>query len=168
VSSGASFDNFAREHLHGLVRFAALLSGSATLGEDLVQEVLARIFVRWDELDARTSSMLAYVRRAIVNEHVSWRRRWSTRHIYLASDGVLPDIATPAPADAHDEQLWRAVLSLPSQQRAAVVLRFYEDLDDDEIAAVLSCRRSTVRANISRGVAKLRAMTDDQRGGSNA
>jgi RNA polymerase sigma-70 factor (sigma-E family) len=151
-----SFDEFVERHQAGLVRYAALLSGSAAQGEDLVQEVLIRVYLRWDTLSARPGDLLAYVRRAVTNEHTSWRRRWSTRHIRTTDDGEVPDMAVHVIAEPRDEVLWQRLLRLPPQQRAALVLRYYEDMADGDIAEVLSCRPATVRAHVSRGLARLR------------
>ena len=151
-----SFDEFVRTHRAGLVRYATLLSGSVAQGEDIVQEVLVRIYLRWASMNRRPGDALAYVRRAVTNEHVSWRRRWTTRHVAVSHDGTLPDVAATERVEERDEQLWQSLLQLPSQQRAALVLRFYESLDDDEIADVLQCRPGTVRAHVSRGLARLR------------
>lgn len=159
-----SFDEFVRTHQAGLVRYATLLCGSAAQGEDLVQEVLVRIYLRWGSLSRRPGDVLAYVRRAVTNEHVSWRRRWATRHVLVSSDGTLPDVAAAERAGERDEQLWELLLQLPPQQRAALVLRFYEGLDDDEIAAALHCRPGTVRAHVSRGLARLRPAIGQQEG----
>ena len=156
----ASFDQFVRDHQQSLVRYAALLAGSAAHGEDLVQEVLIRLYPRWGQLD----DPLPYVRRSITNEFLSWRRRWSTRHIHAVPDEVL-HLATVEPfREWHgpDPQLWAALHQLPRQQRAAVVLRYYEDLSDDEIGAVLGCKAASVRSHISRGLAALRSRATDE------
>lgn len=152
-----SFDEFVREHQHALMRYAVLLSGTHTDAEDLVQEVLARIYPRWERLLATEGSLYAYVRRAVTNEYLSWRRRWSTRHIRV-TDGDLLDSQLVDPwQDAHDERLWQLLQRLPRQQRAAVVLRYYEDLTDAEIGAILGCREASVRGHVSRGLSALRS-----------
>jgi RNA polymerase sigma-70 factor (sigma-E family) len=154
-----SFDDFVRHEQAGLVRYATLLAGSRAQGEDLVQEVLIRVYPRWSQLTDSPGHALAYVRRAVTNEHVSWRRRWATRHIGFLAPHDLPDQPAPTAPDP-DEQLWEILRGLPRQQRAAVVLRYYESLSDAEIADVLNCRVGTVRAHISRGLATLRAGTE--------
>jgi len=153
TSPAASFDEFVLTHQAGLVRYAALLAGSATQGEDLVQEVLVRLYPRWDQL----AEPLPYVRRSITNEFLSWRRRWSTRHIHAVPDQMLQHVQAAATWRAPDPELWEQLQRLPRQQRAAVVLRYYEDLDDDEIGEVLGCKAPSVRGHISRGLATLRA-----------
>jgi RNA polymerase sigma factor (sigma-70 family) len=150
--SDAAFDRFVAEHRTGLVRIAALLSGSVTQGEDLVQDVLIRLYPRWGSL----ADPLPYVRRCVDNEFLSWRRRWSTRHIRVVPDAVLAEQSVDPWNDTSDPELWARVQQLPRQQRAAVVLRFYAGLDDAEIGAALDCRPATVRGHVSRGLASLR------------
>ena len=153
-----SFDEFVHEHQQALVRYATLLSGGQGDAEDLVQEVLIRVYPRWETLDG---SRYAYVRRAVTNEFLSWRRRWSTRHIRPSAE--LPEVAVHLDRPEPDERLGRELGRLPRQQRAAVVLRYYEDLTDAEIAEVLGCREGTVRAHVSRGLAALRSVLGTER-----
>jgi RNA polymerase sigma-70 factor (sigma-E family) len=160
VTEWTSFDDFVRDHQVALVRYAVLLSGSRAHAEDLVQEVLVRMYPRWAELTSSAGSIGAYVRRSITNEYLSWRRRWSTRHIHLSDTETMPDAPYDPWAGQRDERLWQLLLRLPGQQRAAVVLRYYEGLADGEIAEILDCRPATVRAHISRGLAKLRLTID--------
>lgn len=148
----ASFDQYVTEHQAGLVRYATLLAGSRALGEDLVQDVLIRLYPRW----GRLVDPHPYVRRSVTNEFLSWRRRWSTRHIQVVPDEFLNQQTVDPWEDGPDPELWARLQGLPRQQRAAVVLRFYEGFDDTEIAHVLSCKEGTVRGHISRGLATLR------------
>ncbi|WP_091249691.1 SigE family RNA polymerase sigma factor [Klenkia soli] len=159
MTGPADFDAFVRAHHVGLVRYAVLLCGSRAQAEDIVHDVLTRVYPRWADITDRPGSVLAYVRRAVTNEHVSWRRRWSTRTTVLVDDLTHLDGPTPA-APAVDDQLWHRLPGLPARQRAALVLRYYEDLDDDEIAECLACRPGTVRSLVSRGLATLRAADD--------
>lgn len=156
MAGPGSFDDFFRVEQAGLVRYAALLTGSTAQGEDLVQEVLVRLYLRWHELAAPGGNVLAYARRAVTNEHISWRRRWSTRNIRAAGDD-LPDTAVHDQEVAEaDQVLLRRLHRLPARQRAAVVMRYYQDLTDGEIADALGCRPVTVRSYISRGLDALR------------
>lgn len=154
-TTAAAFDDYVHARQLALVRYATLLSGSQAQAEDLVQDVLIRLYPRWAELTGQGDPH-AYVRRCVTNEYLSWRRRWSTRHIHAVPDRVLEDVADPDTDDTSDPELWARLLRLPRQQRAAVVLRFWEGLDDAEIGEVLSCRPVTVRAHVSRGLATLR------------
>ncbi|QUQ66672.1 SigE family RNA polymerase sigma factor [Kutzneria sp. CA-103260] len=148
-----SFDDFVHSHQQALVRYATLLSGGQGEAEDLVQEVLIRVYPRWETLDG---SRYAYVRRAVTNEFLSWRRRWSTRHIRPTAE--IPETPVGLEWSEPDERLALELGKLPRQQRAAVVLRYYEDLTDTEIAAVLGVREASVRSHISRGLAALRSV----------
>jgi RNA polymerase sigma-70 factor (sigma-E family) len=152
----ASFDDFVRDHQEALVRYAALLCQSRALAEDLVQEVLVRVYLRWEALTSADGSLYAYARRGVTNEYLSWRRRWSTRHIHLAEAGQLEQEPVD-PWQTGDDQLWECLGRLPKQQRAAVVLRFYEGLTDAEIGEAMGCREGTVRGHVSRGLANLRS-----------
>lgn len=164
TEQAAEFDRYVREHQQSLVRYAVLLTGSAAHAEDLVQEVLARLYPRWGTLE----DPHPYVRRSLTNEYLSWRRRWSTRHLVFTDPAAATfDQADPAsdaldagPHRQPDPELWRLLQELPRQQRAAVVLRFYEGLSDAEIAEALSCREPTVRVHVSRGLAALRRVDD--------
>lgn len=153
------FDAYVAEHQAALVRYATLLSGSAAQAEDLVQDVLVRLYPRWSRISALRDPH-PYVRRCVTNEFLSWKRRWSTRHVHAVSDAVLEHAAAPAPGPdtgGRDPELWQHLLDLPPQQRAAVVLRYWEGLRDDEIGEALACKPATVRGHVSRGLAALRA-----------
>jgi RNA polymerase sigma factor (sigma-70 family) len=97
----------------------------------------------------------AYLRRALVHEHVSGVRRLGRRVRTAPLEGQdVADDQTPT-ADQRDAR-WRLLSTLPRQQRAVLVLRFYEDLPDRDIAAALGCSEPTVRSNASRALATLR------------
>ena len=149
------FDQFVRVQLPGLVRYATLLTGSQPAAEDIVQDVLGRLYPRWERLCRDDRNVLAYVRKCVTNEHVSWRRRWHTRNVVLFDNGVALDTAAPVDSD-RDDELWRRVQQLPHRQRTAIVLRYYADLDDSEIAEVMQCRIGSAHSYISRGLATLR------------
>jgi RNA polymerase sigma-70 factor (sigma-E family) len=153
------FDAYVRTERGGLLRYAILLCGSQAQAEDIVQEVLARVYQRWDALDAEAGRK-TYLRRSVTNEFLSWRRRWSTRMLTYVDTTDLHDVVDAPRASARDEELWSCLATLPPRQRAAVVLRYYEDLSDTEIATALDCRPSTVRAHLSRALATLRQRPD--------
>jgi RNA polymerase sigma-70 factor (sigma-E family) len=145
------FDRFVRERHVALLRFAHVLSGDPHTAADLVQDALERTGMAWHRLQRRDNPE-SYVRRAIVNGFLNARRR-RVRERLVAEP---PDRPGPA-ASSRDEQLWRLLAGLPRQQRAVLVLRFYEDLTEAEIAVILGCRLGTVKSNSSRALAKLRA-----------
>ena len=146
------------ERTPALLRFATVVTGSPHQAEDVVQDVLVKAHRRWDQIGALDHPE-AYLRRMIVNEHLSWRRKWAR---VVPGQVELTDIAVADPADQvvrHDE-LVEAVRSLPPKQRAAVALRYYADQTDAEIAELLGCSVSTVRSQIARALAKLRVQVD--------
>ncbi|HVV09353.1 SigE family RNA polymerase sigma factor [Amycolatopsis sp.] len=153
------FDEFAREQLPGLVRFAAVLTGDRELAQDIVQDALVRAHLRWARV-AGTERPDLYLRRMVVNGYLSWRRRWYQRTVQAVADiGRFGEQHTPDPAKrlADSDQLAGLLTRLSRPQQAAIVLRFYEDRADEEIAEVLGCAVGTVRSHISRGLAVLRA-----------
>ncbi|AGL19589.1 SigE family RNA polymerase sigma factor [Actinoplanes sp. N902-109] len=145
------FEEFAAARSPALLRYAMLLSGDREQARDLVQEVLTRALVKWPRI-TRADDPYAYVRRMVTNEYLSWRRRRRVPTVPLA-DGFDP-AGTERPG--HDDSLWNLLGGLPRQQRAVLVLRYYEGLGDDEIADVLACRPGTVRGYASRALATLR------------
>jgi RNA polymerase sigma-70 factor (sigma-E family) len=153
-----SFEEYVAGARHKLFRFAVVLCGDPVLAQDLVSNVLGRAFERWHQVDA-ADNVHAYVRRMVVNEYLTWRRR-SARSSPHADLIDLADRAGAAPdhggAYAERDALLGELARLPKQQRAAIVLRFYEGMTDVEIAEVLGCREGTVRSSVSRGLATLR------------
>lgn len=145
------FEEFAAARLPALMRYATLLSGDRDQAHDIVQEVFTRALVKWERI-TRADEPYAYVRRMVTNEYLSQRRRRQVPTVTL-HPGL--DRAVPQPA-AHDPGLWQLLAGLPRQQRAVLVLRYYEGLSDDEIAGVLGCRPGTVRAYATRALAALR------------
>jgi RNA polymerase sigma-70 factor (sigma-E family) len=159
------FEEFAAARLPVLLRHAFALTGERALAEDVVQEVLVRAHARWAAI-CQMDQPEAYIRKMIVNEYLSWRRRWAR---VLPSASVTPPVSdTPDHATAHaDREALRAELArLPRQQRAVLVLRYYEGLSDAEIADVLGCSPGTVRGYAARALATLRiGVTDPVRAG---
>jgi RNA polymerase sigma factor (sigma-70 family) len=121
-----------------------------------VQEVVIRVNARWERI-GRMAEPRAYVRRMVVNEYLSWRRR-SWRSVPSGTAEEVGDRETPDPSPAIVERL--ALLAelarLPRRQRAVIVLRYYEGLSDAEVAHVLGCRPATVRGYAARALAALR------------
>jgi RNA polymerase sigma-70 factor (sigma-E family) len=140
-----SFAEFYRDAYGGMVRLAALLTGSVDSAQDLVQDAFVRSHRRWADIAAPGP----YVRRAVVNACLSHRRRGRREQRAVAALR-LDDAVLGA------DELFDALASLPFRQRAAVVLRFYEDQSEAEIAAILGCRPGTVGSHIHRGLEGLR------------
>ena len=152
------FASYVAARRPALLRWARAVSGDPHTAEDLVQVSLVRVLARWDSLRDKAAAD-AYVRRTITRQHVSWHRRPWRRH--EVSTAWLPERPTAPAPGADSGHLWSLVRELPDQQRAAVVLRYYEELSVAETAAVLACSPGTVKSNTSRGLAALRRLADD-------
>jgi RNA polymerase sigma-70 factor (sigma-E family) len=138
-----------------LLRTAYLLTGDWGLAEDLLQTALAKTWLRWQEVQDKGAAE-AYVRTTMTRTFATWwRRRWRGEH----PTEVLPErVGTDDPyGDVLAQQvLRRALAELPPRQRAIVVLRFYEDLSEPQVAAVRGCSVGTVKSAASRALARLR------------
>ncbi len=152
-----TFEEFAEAKLQALLNFSTVLTNDRALGEDLVQDVLMRAHLQWGRI-GDLDQPLAYVRRMLVNEFVSWRRKWA--RIVPRSDvnDLVDSLGTVDPASGFAERLALAedIARLPRKQRAVIILRYYEDLPDGEIADWLGCAPSTVRAHALRALRTLR------------
>jgi RNA polymerase sigma-70 factor (sigma-E family) len=155
-----TFDEFAGARLQAMLRFATALTGDPDLAKDLVQEVLIRVSGRWQEI-GQLDRPEAYIRKMVVNEYLSWRRR-SWRLIPSGMSGHLPGRPSPDPADGYIERqaLLAELAKLSRRQRTALVLRYYEGFSDAEIADVMGCSRSTVRGHVFKALAALRVELD--------
>ncbi len=149
--AAACFDAFVRARLPELLRFGRVLTGNDEAAADLVQDALERTLLAWSRLQQRDDPV-AYVRRVMVNRNISvWRR--------LRRETVTDTVPDGGYTDSHrDHEVWRALQSLPTRQRAVLALRYYEDLSEAEIARVLGCSPGTVKSQASKGMAKLRAL----------
>lgn len=153
------FDDYVRQRGPALVRLGRLLTGDRHQGEDLAQDVLARAFTRWGRI-AADGAPEAYLRRALVNAAISRWRRGVHREVSMAEPMEAPDPADLGARAAERDAAWRLIRALPPKQRAAVVLRYYEDLDDAAIARLLGCGEGTVRSQIKRALDTLRTRLD--------
>ena len=159
MSRDDEFAEFVGRHQAGLYRFAVVLMGSASDGEDLLQTVLAKTYARWSRSGV-AQSPVAYVRRALVNGANSARFRSSKRHEQLVES--LPESAGPG---VEQDVLLRNALNkslqqLSRQQRTVIALRFLADQSEAQVASHLGCSVGTVKAQASRGLARLRADAD--------
>ena len=147
------FDSWVAARGPALLRLAYVLTGNGTDAEDVVQDALSRALPRWTRIST-VDDPDAYVRRMVVNAHVSRWRKVRRREVPVE---VVHDRPAPPGMGAEDrDRLWRACRALPTDQRTAVVLRFYEDLDYAEIAALTGVREGSVRSRVSRGIAAMR------------
>ena len=149
----ASFTDFVSAEQAALLRLAVLLTGDRGHAEDLVQTALMTCYRHWPRI-VRNGTPGAYVRRALVTAHISWRRRLSSTEQVMDE---LPDRADAwaEPPDG-DEELRRALRELPPRMRTAVVLRYFEDLSEQRTAELMGCSDRTVGTQTARGRERLR------------
>jgi RNA polymerase sigma-70 factor (sigma-E family) len=155
-----AFAEFAAARAGSLHRAAYLMVGDPQLAQDLVQEALTKTYVAWPRLrDPRNAE--AYCRKAITTTAITWFRRkgWNNeRPTETLPEGALGGHDA---AIADRDELWRALQSLPPRQRAALVLRYFEDLTEAQTADAMGCAVGTVKSQVSAGLAKLRAQLGD-------
>lgn len=157
----ADFRAFVAARSTSLVWFAHVLTGDRHTAEDVVQTALSRTFAGWGRVK-RKDNPEGYVRRAIVNTHLNGLRRRPWRE---QPHGEVPETATDRrPESDLDEReaMWHALASLPPRQRAVLVLRYYEDLTEADIAEVLGCSRGTVKSQASKALASLRRVLEKE------
>ena len=148
------FGRFVAARGRALCRTAYLLTGDWQAGEDLVQEALTRSYLRRRRLRS-PAALEPYARKVLVTLFLSSRRRLWHRELPFAD---VPEQAANGQLDAVEDRsgLWSALLALSSQQRAVLVLRYFEDLTEADIAAVLDCSPGAVKTHAARGLARLR------------
>jgi RNA polymerase sigma-70 factor (sigma-E family) len=154
-SAEDTFGDYVRARHSALLGMAVGLTGNRADAEDLLQAALAKTYRAWDRI-ADPAALDGYVRRAMVNTHISW---WRRRRLEEYPTDEIPDVPIgdhAADADLH-EVVVRALNRLPSRMRAAVMLRYLEDMTEPEIADTLGISLGTVKSTVSRAVAKLRA-----------
>lgn len=152
------FEEYAAARWPALFRTALLLTGARAEAEDLAQLTLVKVFASWAKV-TRADSPDAYVRRMLVNEFTSDRRRVARRA--AATPVVVPDLV-PADDPSQRLDLWAQVLTLPPRQRAALVLRFYEDLPETQTAHVLGVSVGTVKSQAHDALRTLRTRLGQQ------
>jgi RNA polymerase sigma-70 factor (sigma-E family) len=154
---GDDFDDFVAARWGALLRMAYLLSGDRDRAEDLVQTALVRAHRHWSRI-RRDGTPEAYVRKTVVNLNNDWWRRLGSRERRVTSvpeeQGGLT--ADPYAAVELRDELWTALRQLPPRMRAALVLRYFEDLSEADTAAILGCSLGSVKSQCSRGLARLR------------
>jgi RNA polymerase sigma-70 factor (sigma-E family) len=150
----AAFREYVQSRGTALLRMAVMLTGNRADGEDLVQAALAKTYLSWSKINDH-AALDAYVRRAMVNTHISW---WRRRRVEEFPTDELPDqvVADHARESDMAEVVRRALDRLPQRMRAAVMLRYFEDMTEPEIAATLGISLGTVKSTVSRAVARLR------------
>jgi RNA polymerase sigma-70 factor (sigma-E family) len=148
------FTEFVAAALPGLLRFGHVLTGNAAAAEDLVQTALGRSLRAWRL--RRIEDPRAFVRKVMVNSCASWHRRHGGREWTVAEvAGRAVMIEDPACRVDDRDAVWRALQELPPRQRAVIVLRYYEDLTEAEIAAVMGVSAGTVKSQAARALRRL-------------
>ncbi|WP_067794689.1 SigE family RNA polymerase sigma factor [Actinomadura formosensis] len=150
------FRAYVAERRPVLLRAATRLTSDRAEAEDLLQAALAKTYLAWDRIEDR-SSVDGYVRRAMVNTQISW---WRRRKLDVYPTDRLPDRPVEDHADRSEmhDALGRALDRLPERQRLAVMLRYYEDMSEREVAEVLGVSVGTVKSTVSRAMARLREL----------
>ena len=150
----AAFAEFVAARSAALHRTAYLLVGERQLAQDLLPEALTKTYVAWPRL-RDPGKAEAYTRKAITTTAITWyrRRSWGERPTDVVPERVRTDHVDDLTTR---ELLWEALQALPPRQRAAIVLRFYEDLSEARTAEVLGCAPGTVKSQVSAGLRKLR------------
>ena len=133
----------------GLVRLAYLMTGSRVVAEDLVQDTFIRVMARIDA-DGRPGP---YLHRSVVNACYSWHRR-AWREVRPGGDWTPPE--PDAGPEGADVEMWDALRRLPPRRRTVLVMRFYLDMTEADVAAALDCRVGTVKSTTHRALADLK------------
>jgi RNA polymerase sigma-70 factor (sigma-E family) len=150
-----TFEKYAETHLRSLLRTATAICLDRVLAEDLVQDVLIKAQPRWTQISQHDSPD-AYINRMLVNEYLSWRRRWARQIPGREPDEDLNLASDHAELHADRDALRDRLVGLPRQQRVVLVLRYSLDLSDEQIAEAMGCSPSTVRSYAARALATLR------------
>ncbi|HEY1666720.1 MAG TPA: SigE family RNA polymerase sigma factor [Trebonia sp.] len=156
--STAELEEFLAERADHLLRTAVLLAGGREAGEDLLQTAVEWLLQRWSRFDGDPEG---YLRRTLCNLAIDGKRRagrWRQKERLLRVDVRQVDPASDV--DLRDA-LVRLLLRLPARQRAALVLRYWEQLTGAETAAVLGCAEGTVRSAVSRGLTRMRELAEE-------
>lgn len=154
VVADDELEQLVRLHEASLLRLAFLLCHDSARAEDLVQDTLIRVLRRWRS-GGIAAHPLAYARKTLINEYLAWRRlRWSGEVVGAIDARVTGDGVDEL---AERDLMWRLLAGLPPRSRTVLVLRYYEQLSDAEIASAIGAKQATVRSIAARALAVLRA-----------
>ena len=144
------------QYAPGAMRLAFLLTGDRQQAEDLVQDSFVKMVGSFTHI-RRPEAVWSYLRRSIINLHNSRLRRLRLERRYLETEGIasLSGAAARDGVEQRDE-MWHRLQTLPTRQRAAIVLRYYEDLSEADTAEVLGCTKAAVKSLTARATATLR------------
>ncbi|MFG2085904.1 MULTISPECIES: SigE family RNA polymerase sigma factor [unclassified Spirillospora] len=155
MTDDVTYEEFVTTRAQALLRYGYVLTGNADDAADLVQDGLVRLRGTWERV-VNKDDPEGYVRTIMARQHISlWRRRRREHLVGSVPEARYDDRGIERAE--HDPRLWEALTSLPPRQRAVLVLRYYEDLSDEEIAGMLGISRGTVRSQAARALGKLRA-----------
>jgi RNA polymerase sigma-70 factor (sigma-E family) len=158
AATDADFTAFVAANGARLLRLAELLTGDPHRAADLAQGALEKAYLRWNRIER--DDPIAYVRRIIVNSHRDW---WRLRRGRETTTGAVPETASPrdlADDHARRELARTALAGLTQRERQVVVLRYYADLSEADIAAELRIARGTVKSTLNRALTRLRALPE--------
>jgi RNA polymerase sigma-70 factor (sigma-E family) len=155
-STETGFAEFFEATWPRLFRTTYAVAGDVSSTEDALQSAFAKAYASWAKIRT-TDHPEAYVRRMAINEVLGVRRRaWWRAEQPTAEPQTVGATPSPERAIVSRDELWNAVMILPRRQRAVIVLRYYEDLSEEQIADVLGCSRGTVKSQASAALANLR------------
>jgi RNA polymerase sigma-70 factor (sigma-E family) len=157
----ADFTDFVTHRSAALLRTAFLLcGGDRNAAEDLLQDVLERAFPKWRRIKGRPEP---YLRAALANTAANrWRSRSRRVHEVPLHDQTPPALPGPEQQVVEEDRVVRALEALPPRMRAVLVLRFFDDMSEADIARALRCGTGSVKSQTSRGLARLREVLDDE------
>lgn len=153
-TSGSRLEDLYRLHAGEGIRLAYLITGDRVLAEDIVQDAFVKLAARLRHL-RDPNGLAPYLRQIIVNLTNAYFRRRKVERRYLKREATQPQPAQ-GPDVAERDAVWALLRALPTRQRIAIVLRFYEDLSVAQTAEVMRCRPGTVKSLVSRGTDRLR------------
>ena len=160
-ATGSEFAEFVAARSTALHRAAYLMVGEVSLAQDLVQEALTKTYVAWPRLRDKGNAE-AYTRKAITTTAISWFRRKAWSHELSSDRPARSRLARATPTRSpRAPGCGRPCMELPVRQRAAIVLRYYEDLTEAQTAEAMGCAVGTVKSQVSAGLSKLRERLGD-------
>lgn len=159
------FEDFARARTPELVRLARVLTGSRESAEEVVNDVLSKVWDRWRKI-SKLEAPDAYIKRMVLNQSYSRSRRPAVRHERSVDPGWFEEstVSDHAVTYAARDEMWRALRSLPRRQFFVLALRYYDHLSDEEIALALGISTGTVRSHASHGLSRLRSLLSPEGG----
>jgi RNA polymerase sigma-70 factor (sigma-E family) len=150
-----AFETFFRSNVGPMVRLGGLITGSVAVGEEIAQEGFSAIYQRWSTLD----QPVGYLRTIVVNRSRDHLRREDVARRSATKIGPSPNHTDDVYPDG-DQSILKALDRLNERQRTAIVLRYWSDLSEKEIAEVLGCRPGTVKSMLSRSLSELRKVVE--------